>query len=71
MATGWRVTGQRGIERLQDGGRFDQGVEVSIITDNGVPNTFFIPAAKYNVTYVEDVIQEWVDRSNAIHMLGA
>lgn len=69
MADGWRVVSQRGTERLTAAGKFEQGVEVSVETVNGTPNTFFIPQAKYTADYVQATVDEWAERERAVHNL--
>lgn len=69
MADGWAIVDQRGTERLGPAGRFEDVVEVSIRTDRGTTKTFTIPDGMYSVTYVKNLVDEWVTRSNQIHDL--
>lgn len=68
MAEGWRVTGQRGTEDLQNG-HFVDVMEINVVTDDGTTKTFRVPTTKYSPTSVHAIVQEWYERQQAVHNL--
>lgn len=69
-AKNYRVTAQRRTEALSPGGTFEPVVQVSIITDTGTPATFDFSDVQYTAQNVENTIEEWIARHDAVAAIG-
>ena len=69
MAQGWRVVSQKGTERLQPGARWEQVMEVTVVTDAGTSKTFDIPLGSYTADYVRATVDDWYAHEQAVNNL--
>lgn len=70
MATNWRITSQRQSSKLNDGGGFDDVMEVRFETiPEGVPGLIEFPLRVYASDFVASEIERFVARIKAVHEL--
>lgn len=65
MANGWRVTGQRGTQDIQNG-RLVAAMEVNVVTDDGTEKTFMVPEGSYTPESVAAIVDAWYERQQAV-----
>lgn len=69
MATAYTIDSQRQIKSLTPGNQFIDAMEVRFTTSNGTHGMVTVPLSKYTADYVAEVINEYVDRINAVESL--
>lgn len=67
---GWKVIGQRNVERFMPTGQFENVVEVTIQADDGTANTLVVPSGKYNRDTVVAMGNLWIEQHNDVASIG-
>lgn len=63
----WHVVGQQSTTQYTPGGRFEQGINVTWQTDNGITGTTFIPQALYTLDNVLKAVARHVQEMARVH----
>lgn len=65
----WQVTGQAEVTQPDATGKFQKGVNVTWVADNGTSGTVFVPYGQYQVATVASLIETAVERMGDVHSL--